>query len=97
DSGQLRVVAGSHRALIQPAFVRRDLDLPLVDVPTKCGDITIHLSCTLHMSQPPVTRERRVVYTDFSLLDSVDEDPGEARIRRVRERASTTVSQPPVP
>ena len=27
-SGQLRVVAGSHRALIQPAFVRRGLDLP---------------------------------------------------------------------
>ena len=26
DSGQLRVVAGSHRALIQPAFVRRGLD-----------------------------------------------------------------------
>jgi hypothetical protein len=97
DSGQLRVVAGSHRALIQPAFVRRELDLPLIDVPTSRGDITIHLSCTLHMSQPPVTRERRVVYTDFSLLDPGDEDPGEARIRRVREQAFKTVSQEPVP
>jgi hypothetical protein len=97
DSGQLRVVAGSHRALVQPAFVRRDLDLPLIDVPTSCGDITIHLSCTLHMSQPPVTRERRVVYTDFSLFDPDGEDPGEARIRRVRERASITASQEPVP
>jgi hypothetical protein len=28
ESGQLRVVAGSHRALIQPAMVRADLDLP---------------------------------------------------------------------
>ena len=27
-SGQLRVVPGSHRAVIQPAFVRRGLDLP---------------------------------------------------------------------
>src|SRR4029079_589931 len=68
ESGQLRVVAGSHRALIQPAFVRRGLDLPIVDVPTEAGDITIPLSCTLHMSQPPVSRERRVVYTDFSLF-----------------------------
>jgi hypothetical protein len=94
DSGQLRVVAGSHRALIQPVFVRRGLDLPVVDVPTDTGDITMHLSCTLHMSQPPVTRERRVVYTDFSLDDSGD-DPGEARIARVREQAYKTVSQEP--
>ena len=33
-SGQLRVVAGSHRPLVQPAFVRRDLDLPELDLPT---------------------------------------------------------------
>ena len=92
DSGLLRVVAGSHRALIQPVFVRRNLDLPIVDVPTKTGDLTIHLSCTLHMSQPPVERERRVVYTDFT-LPSTDDDPGEALIRRVRDQAFKTVSQ----
>jgi hypothetical protein len=97
DSGQLRVVAGSHRALIQPAFVRGDLDLPMVDVPTDVGDITVHLSCTLHMSQPPVTRERRVVYTDFSLPEGDAADPGEARIARVREQAYRTVSQEPAP
>jgi hypothetical protein len=97
ESGQLRVVAGSHRALIQAAFVRRGLDLPVIEVPTSCGDITIHLSCTLHMSQPPVSRERRVVYTDFSLFDPGAVDPGEARIRRVREQASITASQEPAP
>lgn len=95
ESGQLRVVAGSHRALIQPAFVRRGLDLPIVDVPTRTGDITIHLSCTLHMSQPPTTRERRVVYTDFSLVRADGDDPGESRMRRVREQAYKTISQPP--
>jgi hypothetical protein len=95
DSGQLKVVAGSHRALIQPAFVRTGLDLPIVAVPTSTGDITIHLSCTLHMSQPPVTRERRVVYTDFSLIAPGDDDPGEARIRAVREQAYRIVSQEP--
>ena len=94
-SGQLRVVAGSHRALIQPAFVRRGLDLPLVDLPTRTGDVTIHLSCTLHMSEPPVTRERRVMYLDFSLPDGDGGDPGEALLRRIREGAPTTVSQPP--
>jgi hypothetical protein len=95
DSGQLRVVAGSHRALIQPAFVRQGLDLPIVDLPTETGDVTIHLSCTLHMSHPPVNRERRVMYTDFSLPEQPGGDPGEVKIKRIREAAPTTVSQPP--
>ena len=95
SSGQLRVVAGSHRALIQPAFVRRGLDLPQVDLPTRTGDVTIHLSCTLHMSQPPVARERRVMYTDFCLPEAEGGDPGEAKIKRIREKAPTTVSQEP--
>lgn len=69
----------------------------MIDVPTRCGDITIHLSCTPHMSQPPVSRERRVVYTDFSLFEPGAADPGEARIRRVREQASITASQEPAP
>ena len=95
DSGQLRVVAGSHRALIQPAFVRKGLDLPQVDLPTHTGDVTVHLSCTLHMSQPPVTRERRVMYTDFRLPEDQGGDPGEATIARIRRRAGAEVSQPP--
>ena len=53
-SGQLRVVAGSHRALVWPSLLRKDLDLPPVDLPTATGDVTVHLSCTLHMAQPPV-------------------------------------------
>jgi hypothetical protein len=96
DSGQLRVVAGSHRALIQPAFVRRGLDLPQVDLPTRTGDVTIHLSCALHMAQPPVTRERRVMYTDFSLPDRDGGfAPGEDTLSRIREGAPSKVSQPP--
>ena len=96
DSGQLRVVAGSHRALIQPAFVRTSLDLPQVDLPTATGDVTIHLSCTLHMAQPPVIRERRVLYTDFSLPDPDGaRAPGEETLKRIREGAPTMVSQSP--
>jgi hypothetical protein len=94
-SGQLRVVAGSHRALVQPAFVRRDLDLPQIDLPTDTGDITVHLSCTLHMSQAPVDRERRVMYTGFRLPDDGRTSIENAKkLGRIREGAYKTVSQP---
>ncbi len=96
-SGQLRVVAGSHRALVWPAFLRRDNALPVVDLPTQTGDVTVHLSCTLHMAQPPVDRERRVMYTGFRLppLRPAAADAARRRLRAVRETAATTVSQPP--
>jgi len=96
-SGQLRVVAGSNRVLVWPAFLRRDNPLPVVDLPTRTGDVTVHLSCTLHMAQPPVERERRVMYTGFR-LPPLRPDAGAAarrRLRDVRETAAVTVSQPP--
>ena len=96
-SGQLRVVAGSHRVLVWPAFLRRDNPLPVIDLPTRTGDVTVHLSCTLHMAQPPVERERRVMYTGFRLPPLRPDAAAEARrrLRAVRESAATTVSQPP--
>jgi hypothetical protein len=96
DSGQLRVIAGSHRALIQPAFVRRGLDLPQIDLPTRTGDVTVHLSCTMHMSQAPVTAERRVLYTALRLPDrgGLSESDSE-KLSRIREGASANVSQRP--
>jgi len=98
-SGQLRVVAGSHRALVQPAFVRSSCDLPIVDLPTQTGDVTVHCSCTLHMSQPPVERERRVMYTGFGLPPRADAGVAQQRaaaaIGNVREGAYKTVSQAP--
>jgi hypothetical protein len=97
-SGQLRVVAGSHRALVQPAFVRSSSDLPIVDLPTESGDVTVHASCTLHMSQPPIDRERRVMYTGFD-LPAIDVGEGQQRamaaIGVVRQSAYKTVSQAP--
>jgi hypothetical protein len=98
-SGQLRVVAGSHRALVQPAFVRREWQLPVVDLPTQTGDVTVHCSCTLHMSQPPVERERKVMYTGFALAPLGAPGAAHARalqdISAVREGAYRTVSQQP--
>lgn len=94
--GQLRVVPGSHRAHIQPAFVRRGLDLPIVDLPTATGDITVHLSCTLHMAQPPVASERRVLYTGFDLPAQGEPDrEALAKLAAIREGAHRTVSQLP--
>ena len=85
-----------------PAFVRNDNDLPIVDLPTHTGDVTIHLSCTMHMAQPPVDRERRVLYTGFRLPARTDGATDAARaaqrrIAAVREAAPVTVSQPPSP
>ncbi|HEX4490367.1 MAG TPA: phytanoyl-CoA dioxygenase family protein [Acidimicrobiia bacterium] len=100
-SGQLRVVAGSHRALVQTAFVRRESALPVIDLATETGDVTVHCSCTLHMAQPPTERERRVMYTGFGLPPLAP--PSEARTRvlasisAVRESSYKKVSQPPAP
>jgi hypothetical protein len=98
-SGQLRVVAGSHRALVQPAFVRSSCDLPIIDLPTETGDVTVHCSCTLHMSQPPIERERRVMYTGFGLPARAEVGEAQQRaaatIGNVREGAYKTVSQAP--
>lgn len=97
NSGQLGVVAGSHRALTWPGFVRKGLDLPQIQLPTVTGDVTVHCSCTLHMSHPPVTRERRVLYTDLTLpTDEPDVySLNEGKLRKIREAAPTTVSQQP--
>jgi hypothetical protein len=86
DNGELGAVAGSHRANVVQLGVE-GLDLPRVPLPTRTGDITVHCSCTLHMSRPPVSAERRVVYTGFGLAprpgDRRDKlDPAEARRQR---------------
>jgi hypothetical protein len=51
------------------------------------------------MSQPPVERERRVMYTGFGLAERSGPSEDRARavgdIGRVREAAYTTVSQAP--
>src|SRR5205823_9613433 len=89
ESGQLRVLAGSHRALIWPQLRQPHCDLPEVDLPTRTGDVTLHLSCTLHMAQPPVTHERRVLYTGFGLPDgNTEAASARARLSAVREAAA---------
>jgi hypothetical protein len=86
-NGELGAVAGSHRANLRPVDARPDLDLPRIPLPTNTGDVTVHCSCTLHMSRPPIDRERRVVYTGFGLAPrpgdvQAELDPEEIRRRR---------------
>jgi len=93
-NGELGVVAGSSRANVQPLDVRPDLDLPRIPLPTNTGDVTVHCSCTLHMSRPPIDQERRVVYTGFSLAPrdgDVHEDLDPEEIRRRRQALSDQV------
>ncbi|UUO00329.1 hypothetical protein M4D79_14890 [Mycolicibacterium novocastrense] len=94
-SGQLRVVAGSHRALVWPApSLQPGLDLPVVDLATEAGDVTVHLSCTLHMAQPPVEQDRRVMYTSFS-LPTIDTHAqvGRQQLKRMADAAPLNTSQ----
>ncbi|NRA08771.1 MAG: phytanoyl-CoA dioxygenase family protein [Myxococcales bacterium] len=97
-SGQLRVVPGTHRALVWPApCVQPGLDLEPVDLPTGVGDVTVHLSCTQHMSQPPVSRTRKVLYTGFGQRPADPEaaETNRQRLQAVRSKTHTSVSQEP--
>ena len=97
-SGQLRVLPGSHRALVWPApAVQPGIDLEPVDLPTQTGDVTVHLSCTQHMSQPPVERTRKVLYTGFAQkpVDFKAADKNRQRLNAVRSKTHTSISQEP--
>ena len=85
ENGELGVVAGSHRANVGLLGVT-GLDLPRLPLPTRTGDITVHCSCTLHMSRQPVSRERRVVYTGFGLAPRVGDQPLEQTPERIRQQ-----------
>jgi hypothetical protein len=98
ESGQLRVVPGSHRALVWPApCLQPGLDLEPIDLPTRTGDVTVHLSCTQHMSQPPVKRTRKVLYTGFAQRPTDPEaaERNRRRLNAVRSRTHTSISQQP--
>jgi len=93
-SGELGVIAGSNRANVQQIDLHPYLDLPRIPLPTQTGDVTVHCSCTLHMSRPPTTRERRVVYTGFDLAPrpgDVIETLGADEIRNARHALSDQV------
>ena len=89
---------GTSEPLMWPApCVQPGFDLEPIDLPTETGDVTVHLSCTLHMSQSPVKRTRKVMYTGFGQAapDAELARANRDRISRVRSKTHTTVSQRP--
>jgi hypothetical protein len=98
--GGLDVYAGSHRANIARAQFDRGLDLPAVSLAAERGDLTVHLSCTLHRSTHPTRSERRVVYTGFA-LPVPDDDDGAADTDRTaalrRDRSAIGAANPSGP
>lgn len=85
--GGLDVMAGSHRANIANSQVDRGLDLPAVSLRADRGDLSVHMSCALHRSTHPTSRERRVAYTGFALPPRVGDERnevGQARLRSER-------------
>ncbi len=87
ESGELCVVAGSHRANLRGSMLDEGLDLPRIPLATRTGDVTVHCSCTLHMARPPVVRERMVVYTGFGLPPRPGDELGTADLEALkRER-----------
>jgi hypothetical protein len=91
DNGQLGVIAGSHRVNVGLLDVGR-VDLPAVFLATEPGDVTVHLSCTLHCATPPVHAERRVTYSTFRLPG--DADALDRGIKAVRDQAGRDTYAP---
>jgi hypothetical protein len=70
-------------------IARSEPYLPVVAVSTEPGDLTVHLSCTLHEAAPPKLEERRVMYAGFSLAPREGDLPeGSAALSELRERVS---------
>ena len=92
ENGQLGVVAGSHRVNMTQFGLSDEIDLPQVLISTEPGDVTVHTSCTLHCSTPPVHSPRRVAYSTF-MMDG-DTSALEARIRDVRDQAGRDTFAP---
>jgi len=87
-NGGLRVVAGSHRLAMPVAVAKTRPYLPVVAIPTEPGDLTVHLSCTLHEATPPVLAERRVMYTEIPLAPLDGGGPIDTSVGELREQVN---------
>lgn len=87
SNGLLRVVAGSHRVAMPVEVAKRQPFLPVVALATNPGDMTVHLSCTLHEATAPVSAERRVMYTEIPLAQA-DGRLIDTPVGAVRERVN---------
>jgi Phytanoyl-CoA dioxygenase (PhyH) len=97
STGRLQVVAGSHRVGIPALIALSDPYLPVVSVFTEAGDLTVHLSCTLHESTPPKTKERKVMYSPFKLAPRPGEAPPAPHDPGLRDRIGKILASEDAP
>lgn len=103
ERGHLRVAAGSHRIAMPPRWTAERSYLPVVPLPTEPGDLTVHLTCTLHEAMPPTSEERIVLYGGgFGLAPRPGHGEGhrsrnDERMWDLRNRAHLLRDQPPSP
>ncbi len=68
ESGQLEMVAGSHRGTSRLPRQKEAAGLPIARLTTEPGDVTVHFGHTLHAAPPPTRRSgsgRRALYLSF--------------------------------
>ncbi len=68
-TGQLLMIAGSHRGTSRLPVRRKRPGLPVVPLSTEPGDVTVHFGHTLHAAPPPTEPTgpggRRALYLTF--------------------------------
>ncbi len=68
ESGQLLMIAGSHRGTSRLPGTAETEHLPITALSTEPGDVTVHFGHTLHAAPPPTGRHgpgRRALYLTF--------------------------------
>ena len=87
ETGNLKVVPGSHGQSLHYGWANR-ADVPVVDIDTEPGDVTVHIADVMHASpKPKGAGGRRTMYVDFyppKLAERVG--PGQAFNDIVRNR-----------
>ena len=89
-TGNLQVIPGSHGQTLYYGWDREPGDVPVVDIDTEPGDVTVHVQDVMHASPRPTGHGgRRTFYVTFyppTLRDQVG--PGEAFNDLVRNRTA---------
>ncbi len=68
ETGQLEMIAGSHRGTSRLPRTKEAADLPVARLTTEPGDVTVHFGHTLHAAPPPSRSNgtgRRALYLSF--------------------------------
>jgi hypothetical protein len=100
-NGQLLLLAGSHRYAKHWLGWGEEVDLPVVALETRPGDLTVHHGDTMHTTPPPTSDDagRRALYYKFAEPKTFDWIPARCHYNdalfrsddtgRVASRAST--------